>query len=217
VLTQTVADWEVYVTCDPCGDATFARAITSTCDPRVRFHLNHARQYSMLNQINAIRASGTDPEDIIVTLDGDDWFKGPRSLRVIADTYAQHACWMTYGSWISNNLTEFGEMWPAYQEGLTDFRGHRWLATAVRTWKRWLWNRVGDSEFRDDNGDYFRVAEDRAIMLPMLEMCGTERAKHIAEPLMVYNQLLSNEHPELESEGLVNVRLIHARTPYRRI
>ena len=216
VLSQ-LGKWEAYVTCDPCGDDTLDRAESFTTDPRVKFHRNWHRRYSMWNQISAIRRSGTDPEDIIVTLDGDDWFSRPDALETIARTYRTHHCWMTYGSWVSNSVTEYGEMWPAYPDGLTDFRGHPWLATAVRTWKRWLWELVDDNDFRYNNGEYFRVAEDRAIMLPMLEMCGTERAKHIPESLMVYNQLPSNRHPELEAEGDANVKVIHSRPPYWRI
>jgi hypothetical protein len=179
----------------------------------------------MLNQIESIHRSGTDPEDIIVSLDGDDWFNRADALQLIADTYGQHDCWLTYGSWVTNRLNECGEMWPAYPEGTTNFRewitsGVRagalpWPATAVRTWKRWLWRRIPDADFRDESGEYFRVAEDRAIMLPLLEMAGTERAKHIAEPLMMYNQ--SSAHPELEAEAVKNVRLIHGRPHYSKI
>ena len=47
-------------------------------------------------------------------------------------------------------------------------------------------------------------------MLPMLEMCGTERAKHIDTPIMVYNQgpLYSGE------EAKRNVRTLELRAPY---
>ena len=172
----------------------------------------------MQNQINAIAFSGDNPEDIIVSLDGDDWFNTPTALQIIVFAYENNSnCWMTYGSWISTNPGHAGEMWPAYPEGLTDFRNHRWLATAVRTWKRWLWDILVVDDFTDDNGNLFRVAEDRAIMLPMLEMSGTDRAKHIAEPLMVYNQLVANEHPELEAEAELNVKLIASRDPYKRL
>lgn len=193
VLRQTVEDWEAYVTVDPCGDDTFARAIQFS-DPRILVQRNSERRYSLRNQIDAIGRSGTDPEDVIVSLDGDDWFSGVDSLQIISDAYREFGCWMTYGSWVSNAPREGGVegMWPAYPPGTMDFRHTQWLGTAVRTWKRWLWDRIQDEDLRDLAGEYFRVAEDRAIMIPLLEMCGTERAHHIPMEIMVYNKL-SNE------------------------
>jgi hypothetical protein len=56
------------------------------------------------------------------------------------------------------------------------------------------------------------------IMIPLLEMCGTERAKHIAAPIMVYNKLLN--HPQekgIEVERASNGLLIEKRRPYHRL
>jgi glycosyltransferase involved in cell wall biosynthesis len=212
VLQQsTLSNWEAYVTVDPCGDRTFAKAIQAAgSDPRIRIKQNTTRRYSLQNTISAIERSGARPEDVLISLDGDDWFANPYALGVIAETYQRHDCWLTYGSWVSPNGGPSGEgLWPAYPAG-TNFRHHRWLGTAVRTWKKWLWDCVKDADLRDDSGEYFRVAEDRATMLPMLEMCGAERAKHIDTPIMVYNQgpLYSGE------EAKRNVRTLELRAPY---
>ena len=98
---------------------------------------------------------------------------------------------MTYGSWVADQPDleppRMGQ-WPAYPDGASDFRNSEWLGTAVRTWKRWLWNLIDDRDFRDASGTYFRVTEDQAAMIPMLEMSGTDRARHIAEVLMIYNR-----------------------------
>src|SRR5215471_3451517 len=188
VRTQSFKDWEAYVTVDACGDRTLEVALAETQgDPRIHVHQNKTRLYSMVNLINAVRRSEAHAEDVFVTLDGDDWFATPEALGIIHKTYTETDCWMTYGSWISDLPSREG-LWPAYPEGLTDFRGHKWLGTAVRTWKRWLWDLIDDRDFRDAGGTYFRVTEDQALMLPMLEMSGTERARHIREVLMVYNR-----------------------------
>ena len=132
------------------------------------------------------------PKTVIVSLDGDDWFATQEALRTIADAYETHDCWLTYGSWLSNVAGPTGRrngLWPAYPEGTTDFRGHRFLATAVRTWKRWLWDHLEDADLRSDTGDYVRVSEDQVIMIPLLELCGTSRIRHIPSALMTYNKL----------------------------
>jgi glycosyltransferase involved in cell wall biosynthesis len=189
VRSQSFVDWRAYVTIDPCGDKTYEQAVLAReGDARIHIHRNGVRQYPMVNLMSAIRRSRAGREDIVVVLDGDDWLATPDALRIIHDVYKQCNCWMTYGSWVSDQSPTQGK-WPAYPEDLTDFRNYEWRGTAVRTWKRWLWDLIDDRDFRDAEGNYFRVTEDKAVMLPMLEMSGTRKAKHIQEVLMVYNRL----------------------------
>jgi len=188
IRSQSLLHWQAYVTVDPCGDRTFEEAVLAReGDHRIHIHRNAKRQYSMINLIRAIRRSAARPEDVIVVLDGDDWFARPDALAIINETYETSNCWMTYGSWEADRPVMHGK-WPAYPEDTTDFRNSEWLGTAVRTWKTWLWNLIDDRDFRDAAGNYFCVTEDRAAMLPMLEMSGTEKARHVTEVLMIYNR-----------------------------
>jgi glycosyltransferase involved in cell wall biosynthesis len=192
IVSQTFTDWQAYVTVDPYGDGTFEEAMLARRDDsRIDILQNRKRLFAMLNLKHAIERSEAHPDDIIVVLDGDDWFATPDALRIIHDAYRRPECWMTYGSWIADQQDiepDRRGMWPAYPENTTDFRHADWLGTAVRTWKRWLWDLIDENDFLDRDGNYFRVTEDQAVMLPMLEMSGTARARHIAEPLMVYNR-----------------------------
>ena len=156
-----------------------------------------------------------------MTLDGDDWFAGNDSLQIIADAYERFDCWITYGSWRSVKLAPSGQPhgpWPAYPEGTVDFRGHPFLGTAVRTWKRWLWDHLRDDDLRDESGEYVRVSEDKLVMIPLLEMCGTSRAHHIATPIMIYNKIVDYSIGDLFAEERVrNAELIARRPPYARL
>ena len=156
-------------------------------DKRILITANEKRVYSMANLVRAIDRTQARPEDIIVVLDGDDWFCTDDALQLIVDTYGQYDCWMTYGSWVSNVEHIIGGL-PGYSEGTTDFRNVEWRATAVRTWKKWLWDLIDDEDLRDEKGDYLAVAEDLAVMFPMLEMSGTDKARHIPQTLMLYNR-----------------------------
>jgi glycosyltransferase involved in cell wall biosynthesis len=185
---QTNTQWEAYVTVDPHGDRTFEKAIYAAGDDkRITVTQNDRRLYSMANLVRGIERSSAEPEDVIVILDGDDWFCNAKALEIIADTYSKYDCWMTYGSWQSN-VPHIPGMLPAYDDGTTDFRRAEWLATAVRTWKKWLWDLIDDDDLRDEHREYFQVAEDLAVMFPMLEMSGASRAKHIPDLLMLYNR-----------------------------
>jgi glycosyltransferase involved in cell wall biosynthesis len=215
---QSYANWTAFVSVDPSGDSTFDCAADACRDePRIHLTLNPERRFAMENLVRGIARGEAAPEDVIVVLDGDDWFRSNDSLQTIAATYRDTGCWMTYGSWVSN-LAEMPGLWPAYPEGTTNFRQVRWLATAVRTWKKWLWDLVDDRDLRDNQDNYFRVTEDMATMFPMLEMSGTDRARHIGEPLMLYN----NANPAgaarvRRDEVRRNSRLIRNRPPYSRL
>lgn len=222
IRAQTFTDWQAYITLDPCGDRTFEEAMLARRgDPRMDILQNRERLFAMVNLKNALERSGAHPDDVIVILDGDDWFATPEALRVIDDTYRRFECWMTYGSWVADQQdiepARRGR-WPAYPENTIDFRTADWLGTAVRTWKRWLWDLIDESDFLDRDGNYFRTTEDQAVMLPMLEMSGTDRARHIAETLMVYNR--SSPHAcglTRCEEMLSNGRYIRTLPPYSRL
>jgi hypothetical protein len=212
--TQTWQDWQAIVTLDRRGDHTFERATEAAGgDGRIVIARNRRRLYTMENILRAIHRSRAEPDDVIVILDGDDWLITDRALERIATEHEDDDCWVTYGSWISNRRRAPGR-WPAYAEGC-DFRTAPWLGTAVRTWKKWLFDLVADEDLRDRRGRYFRVTEDVACMFPMLEMATTRRARHIAEPLMLYN-LLSHHDPErqLRYEGGRNLFDLRRRGRY---
>ncbi len=222
VKAQSFTNWEACVTVGPWGDDTYVRAPRGAAgDPRISVKQNQTRRYSMCNLIHAIRRSNAEPEDVIVTLDGDDWFADNDALRIIAAAYEEFDCWITYGSWLSNVAGPSGRpngCWPAYPEGTADFRRHRFLGTAVRTWKRWLWDHLQDSDLRNDSGNYVRVSEDQMVMIPLLEMCGTSKAKHIAAPIMIYNKLAKYPVDDtITDEGLRNGYLIDSKLPYPRL
>jgi glycosyltransferase involved in cell wall biosynthesis len=211
---QTLMQWQALVTIDRRGDRTYERALeVRGGDERIVITRNRRRLYPMENIVRAIRRSRAEAEDVIVILDGDDWLITDRALERIAAAYEDEDCWMTYGSWISNSDGHPGR-WPAYAEG-ADFRSERWLGTAVRTWKKWLFDLIAEEDLRDRQGRYFRVTEDLACMFPMLEMATTRRAHHIPEPLMLYNRL-SHHDPKrrLANEGLRNGEDLRGRPRY---
>jgi glycosyltransferase involved in cell wall biosynthesis len=189
LLTQGWRDWDAVVTIDPCGDDAYERAVEAAGgDGRIAIVRNDRRLYAMENVVRAVRRSGEDPQDIVVILDADDWLATGDALEIVARTYAKHDAWLTYGSWASNVPSGNQGRWPPYADDTTDFRRSEWRGTALRTFKRWLFDRIDDRDLRDGDGHYFRIVEDQAYMLPMLEMATTRRARYIAEVLMIYNR-----------------------------
>jgi glycosyltransferase involved in cell wall biosynthesis len=219
---QSCTDWEAYVTVDPAGDRT-ARAARDArgCDGRIHIAENEEPRYAMCNLIAGITRSGAAQDDVIVVLDGDDWLATPRAFEIIAATYERHDCWATYGSWLSNDPSHTGlprGLWPAYPPGTTRFRDEPWLGTAVRTWKRWLWDLIDPRSFRDAKGEFLRVTEDQAVMFPVLEMCGTDRARHIPDVLMIYNRTTPHAcGKKRRAETQANSAYLRSLPPYPRL
>lgn len=212
---QSFREWEAHVTVDQLGDRTGAVArVAAEGDLRIHVIQNEVRRYPMANVISAINRSGAAPDDAIVILDGDDWLIDEHALARIAGLHAQDDVWMTYGSWISNRPANPGR-WPPYPDGTTDFRGAPWLGTAIRTWKKWLWDRIDEADMLDQDGHYFRVTEDLACMFPLLEMSTTAHARHIPEPLMLYNRYSHHDDGDaMCREGIRNAEFLRARRPY---
>ena len=50
-----------------------------------------------------------------------------------------------------------------------------------------LWKHLDVKDLQDDNGSYYKMTYDQAIMLPLLEMAGN-RSKYINDIMHVYNK-----------------------------
>lgn len=215
--SQSWRDWEAFVTIDPCGDRTMQNAMAvARDDRRIHVKLNERRQYSMRNLMEGVARSNAAPDDVIVVVDGDDWLLHDDSLRIVANTYAETGCWVTYGSWVCNEPETPG-CWPGYPDDAYNFRALQWLGTSVRTWKKWLWDRIDPADFRDRRGEYFRVVEDVAAMFPMMEMSTIRRLRHVAEPILFYNRHSNGAARVMGDEMEDNTLWLRSRPKYRAV
>ncbi len=132
--SQTYRNWRALVTVDPCGDETYGEAVRVARESgRIDVCRNSRRRFALENLVRAVRRTSPDPEDVIVILDGDDWLSASHALSTIVDTYNQHACWLTYGSWVSDGPKRHSGRWPAYPRGTEDFaRRPGWRPTCAR-------------------------------------------------------------------------------------
>ena len=68
-------------------------------DDRFTFVSNDKNVGALENIVNAIKLSQPGDEDVIVTLDGDDWFSHNMTLSLVNSYYTDNKCWLTYGSY----------------------------------------------------------------------------------------------------------------------
>jgi len=158
-------------------------------DDRFVLVRNTEKAYALKNIYDAINLSEPREEDIIVTLDGDDWLASKDVLDKLNAVYTQSDCWLTYGSYAeypSGFRGKFAKQIPRHVIQNNNYRESEWCSSHLRTFKQHLWSRIKKEDLLDNNGDFYRMAWDLAFMFPMLEMAG-DKSKYINDILYIYN------------------------------
>ena len=163
---------------------------------------NSTNRGALHNIVKGIRTMCPKDDEVIVLLDGDDWFSGPNALEILNLFYSWESPspLLTYGrfkvhnknntpgnaTWMKDGSIGYSE--PISESTVTnrDFRKRGWVFSHLRTFSYKLWKTIDDARLRDENGNYFRVTWDMAFMFEMLEKAPT-RIKYTNYPFYVYN------------------------------
>ena len=196
IKLQDYDNFECIIVDDMSTDDSLAMAKKEISgDKRFKIVENTTKKYVLKNLCDAIELSDPKKEDVIVMLDGDDWFAGKGVLSVLNETYDREDCWMTYGSYIeypSNVRGKFSQKVPDNIISGNLFRSSPWMTSHLRTWKYGLWSGIDKQKsFVEgepiDNNNHYAFCWDLAYMFPLLELAGT-KAYYISDILYVYNR-----------------------------
>jgi len=146
---------------------------------------NKKRRGSLYNHFKAVRMCAD--EEIVVQLDGDDWFAHENVLTIINEAYENPDVWLTYGQHETYPTGEPGicALMPEAIIQMHAYREFTWITSAPRTFYAWLFKHIKLADLVHE-GDFFAAGGDLAFMFPMLEMA-TGRIKFIDEVLYIYN------------------------------
>ena len=136
-------------------------------------------------------------DDIIVHLDGDDWFKHDKVLENLEKVYSEKSPLVTYGNYESTDGT------PSVCRPMVDtlfrekiFNGG-WCFSHLRTFRKYLIDSIPWNYFFDSNGQPLTHAADTVIFLPIMELAisleGENAVMFIDEVNVVYNRHGNNE------------------------
>ena len=191
ILAQTHGDYEVIIVDDISTDNS-CQKVKELIEGDKRFQLveNKIKKFALQNIVEGIKSLSPQDEDIIVTLDGDDWFPNAHVLEKISNTYKNTDCLITYGTYMT--YPEGNRPWNVTQystEVINDssYRQDTWRASHLRTFKHYLWKNIDEKDLKDSEGNFYRMAWDLAFMFPMLEMAG-QRQQYIQDITYVYNR-----------------------------
>jgi len=184
---QSHSDFTCYITDDISTDNSIEE-LTKTIGTDSRFILykNKVKAYQPGNYDYVIRDNkNIDDYDIIVELDGDDWFPDSSVLDRIIKVYEDKNIWIANGSFVySDGRPGFAQA----QSNFNNLRSSVFSASHIRTWRAGLWRKIKQQDLKDSSNTYWKVAGDLAFMYPMLEMAGEKRYKFMTDVNYVYNE-----------------------------
>lgn len=189
VMTQNYDNYRVIYVDDASSDGTGKLV-------REYIRVNDAEHYVTLientNRVGALAnlykmISSCDKNEIIVTVDGDDWLINRDVLKYLNKVYSDPNVWMTYGQFIAypSNSVGFASQVPQEVIEQNAFRSHGGSVTHLRTFYAGLFHKIKKEDLIYE-GKFYPMAWDTAILVPMLEMSG-KRSKYIPQALYVYN------------------------------
>jgi glycosyltransferase involved in cell wall biosynthesis len=186
--TQSFSDFRAYIIDDFSDDGSdvLARRLTAP-DRRFEVVRNTERIYVAGNYQQILRRPEIADDDVVVTVDGDDWLPDEHVFARVVKAYADPEIWMTWGSFIG---LRYGRYWHGVSDPVPDVtkrRTEEFQTSHLRTWKVFLWRAIRDEDLRGPGGGYWQGGADLAFIFPMLEMATNAHAVHLPDVNYVYN------------------------------
>jgi len=152
---------------------------------KILFINNKERLGPLANIYNAIFSC--DNDTIIAILDGDDKLAHNNVLKVVNSLYQNKDIWMTYGQYkvIPNNVIIPCTKYTKEDVENNNFRKDTMQISHLKTFYAGLFKLI---KFEDllYEGKFYPMSQDKATMLPIIEMTG-HRHKYISDILYFYN------------------------------
>lgn len=220
VAEQDYEDYQVLIVDDASTDNQKATIRGFIHDrPNWRLHVNRKNVKCPANLVYGIDMMKPDPDDVIFLLDGDDFLPHSGVFSRIAEVYEDPDVWLTYGNYSPHPRNTGQTLASAYsfeEIVIRDFRTQILFNHPI-TFRYFLWKSLPHWLMQEEDGSWLEVGYDRAIMVPMLEMC-SPRFRFLDENLYCYNAVnpLSDYHVRLAEAQRVHQYLAE-RPKMRRI
>lgn len=188
-MSQRYDNYEVIFVNDMSTDDSFEKL---PHDNEKATIINNTVRKTALENIHDAIMNHCDEDDIVVLLDGDDWFPNKKVLNYVNEQYNQHDCWIMYGqaSW-TDGRRGFATAYP--EEEFKNVRTAPFRVSHLRTFRAGLYQNIKlqDPDFshlKDDDGNFYRWSYDTAMMFTIMEMAGYEKTRFNDTILYIYNR-----------------------------
>lgn len=177
ILSQEYKNYQVFFLDDMSTDKSI---IKISNDPRFCIIQNREKKFALQSIHDTLQTKGIfEPDDIVVILDGDDFLLHRFALLQLDVIYKTQQCLISYGQYITNT----GKPGHCYaykdKEEFENLRNLPWRASHLKSFKYKVYNELLKQDpfvqsFKDNNGDFFKMTYDIALMFPLLEIAGFE-------------------------------------------
>lgn len=168
---------------------------------------------------------GANPADVIVHLDGDDWFPYPDVLSRLNRIYRRGGVLVTYGNSLcirnfqTRDFREYSQYdmsskWNVGQkepdakvfpfrklerEEVSNSWGDApWCGMHLRSFQFAKWLSLNRKSFHSNKQEYLRVATDAAILVPILNSCRYDSIVFVPELAYIYQNAGNTIHSKNE-------------------
>lgn len=212
VKKQTYKNYEHIIIDDASTDDSVS-VIKHNLDEKIRLFVRKERTFAIRNHILGLKQiSG----DIVVHLDGDDWFYDENALSIVFETYKKTSCWATYGSWVSkSDSTKKSECYDLkkLKDSYDCRKNAGWQFTHLRTFRKELISSIVAFDLFNFEGNLHNFAPDVALCMGPFEYAlKKNKVEHIKNTLVVYNDDTGlNEHSvDLTAQSLAALQIYNS-------
>ena len=217
IIKQSYENFQVNII-DDCSTDSSYELCSTICSGYKNFHISkNSRRLGALNNIyKLLNLRIKEPAKTIdILLDGDDYLYSGDVLNILYDKYLNTNCLITYGSHLSSKGVQ-GKKYPRLIREFNLYRKYFWYASHLKTFRHDLWLSMDHNDLLDQNGQYYPVASDLALMFPMLEMAGN-RQEFVKDLMYVYNdQNPISDHKIRRKEQLLAAKEIRKKKRYNK-
>lgn len=173
IKKQTHKDFKAFFLDDNSTDNSYLKLL-ELCKEDERFSvIKNEKRVGVLENlyVNITNiARNMDENTIIVDIDGDDWFARNDALQKIYEAhmegnYITHGTFLRYPEFL---LIEEGEYDKETKEEAS-YRTDRWRCSGIRTFRKFLWDKIKKEDLLDKEGNFYSFTSDQALMYPLLE------------------------------------------------
>lgn len=164
------------------------------------------RKGALWNQVQAFHTICSDPDDVVVWVDGDDRLTRTDTFQTLDNYYRDPRVKMTYGSYEASPPDPGcspARPFPrrviranAYRQAILPRKlgglgiGH--LTNHLRTVKYGLLCALAEADFTDERGEWYQNTPDVVVMVPCLELAGPGGHRFVSEVLLTYTSDLAS-------------------------
>ncbi len=227
IFEQKYDNYRVIYINDASTDSTLLQVeeLTHQFGQAHRFVLidNETNRGAMENIYRAVHLS--DHDEIVVVLDGDDWFSHDRVLERLNEIYANPEVWVTWGSYVeypsysTQHVANFARPLPlsVIESGkVRDYSKKHWCLSQLRTFYAGLFKQLKLKDLMFE-GKFVDATNDVAFFVPVMEMAGPH-ARYVDEVLYIWNRATPLNDDKVRGKRQLQIAdSIYQKPPYSRL